>query len=145
MNIIKCKNHWDVLDALTKAIEISAEAGGGAIALVGPAGVGKSVIAKQLASINNQIQYLENVDLGGEALIQKPTVPALKKISIIDEAWQYDDLTQTIAEQVRVNHGVVVVIVNNADEATQIAGMALNAIYEVPHWSKVNEPAINLH
>ena len=131
----------NLIDALTQAIEESVAVGGGVIALVGPSGVGKSVLANQLIEANTQIQYIDG--LTARTAQSRLPAPELRGISIIDEAWQFEDLTQKIATHVRFNRGVVVIITTTVEEANQIAGKSLNAIYHVPHWSAPKSNAGN--
>lgn len=130
MNNIEIKRDL-VLTLLRGAISACKSNGGGAIALVGASGYGKSTAAKQfIMASSDKIAFFTPIegDLGCEAL------STLRGLSIVDDSYRFPNIQEEIHEHVKTRHGVVVVICQMKDDATQTCGEHLSAVIPVSHW-----------
>ena len=124
------------VDTLAKAADDSI-ASGGVIALVGPSGHGKSVIAQQFVSECSEAVYFECNNFASE----KTKPPELRGIAVVDEAWQFEGITNAISNFVKLKCGVVVIVAFSEKEAHELAGINLKKVIHVSHWRCVDAPA----
>lgn len=120
-----------LIDALQHAVD-KCSARGGVVALVGGSGVGKSAIARQFICENAEAILLDGMADDGK---RRP-LRDLSGIAVLDEAWQFDGVTNAIRQHVRSNRGAVVVIAPNETEAKELCGESLMSVVQVPHWNK---------
>jgi len=120
-----------LITALQEAVDACLATGGGAIALVGKAGYGKSVLAHQFVCENTKAVYLDGLVDDG---LQMATL-GLSGIAVLDEAWQFEGVSEAMQKHVRFNRGVVVVLACLEAEARTLCDDLLKAVVQVPHWN----------
>ena len=126
----------NLVGTLAKAVD-DIIANGGVIALVGSSGHGKSVIAQQFVSECSEAVYFESNSFASE----KSQPSELHGIAVVDEAWQFEGITNAISNFVKLKRGVVVIVACSEKEAQELAGINLKKVIHVSHWRSVDAPA----
>lgn len=125
-----------LLADLERAVGSANEAGGGVIALIGKAGCGKTLLARQFALENNRARYIDGQSPNGGPAVAE----ALSGTPLLDEVWQFVEVAQAVQTFCRVERGVVVAIATSEAEVAALFPKIVLTTVHVPHWNEKKLP-----